>query len=449
MALSPEEVSRINRQNAARSTGPSQANRRKTRMNSTVHGLRASKVVLPNESEQEIQTLMDEWTEHYRPTSPGRRALVDRAVMATVHHQRSKRYLKATLGTQVRGARRAFDEEQEDIVEHYTRLLPVDAPAAVRGLRRTAAGCRWALREWLALETHLIEGIWTPSCRERATRLLGHNPDDLKDEVSYDLLYLTVSCSEQVPPEVQASLLDPRTMPDTLLSLRDRPLPPPDESFAALVKVVEGQIAEYEALAKELRIEVEEPAREAAVEKAMLLNPEDLKLWIRYERMHDSMFHRSYNTLERPEAPQPETDEAVPGETAAPPDPAPEPQSPCEEASPSGAAVSATATEPPSNDGPAAARTAETDDPAVTSAAGPVVTGDPVVERQTKRVATVAPALLGSPDEIDAGAAPDPAPTRHGTPGRDEAEGRDPAAAELASRWRAPPVAEAPDGVTL
>jgi hypothetical protein len=43
-------------------------------MNSTVHGLRAEKVVLPNESEAEIQQLMDAWTTHYRPTSPGRQA---------------------------------------------------------------------------------------------------------------------------------------------------------------------------------------------------------------------------------------------------------------------------------------------------------------------------------------------------------------------------------------
>jgi hypothetical protein len=232
---------------------------------------------------------------------------------------------------------------------------------------------------------------------------------------------------------VQASLLDPRTMPDTLLSLRDRPLPPPDESFAALVKVVEGQIAEYEALAKELRIAVEEPAREAAVEKAMVLKPEDLTLWIRYERMHDSMFHRSYNTLERPEAPQPEAGEAAPEEASAP-----------------GAAVSAADSEPPSNDGPAAARTAETDNPAVTSAEGPVVAGDPVVERQTKRMATVAPAVSGAQRQSDAGAEADPAPARHGTSGRDEAGGLDPGeAAELASHWRGPPVHETPDGAML
>src|SRR5690242_7272656 len=104
MALSPEEISRINRQNAARSTGPSEAGKRTSRMNSTVHGLRAEKVVLPNESEQEIQQLMDDWTTHYRPSSPGRQALVDRAVMATVHHRRSKRYLAATLREQVRSA---------------------------------------------------------------------------------------------------------------------------------------------------------------------------------------------------------------------------------------------------------------------------------------------------------------------------------------------------------
>src|SRR6516165_8647266 len=86
VALSPEEISRINRKNASMSTGPrSEAGRQRASMNSTVHGLRATKVILPNESPAEIQALMDDWTNHYQPTTPGRRALVDRAIMATIH----------------------------------------------------------------------------------------------------------------------------------------------------------------------------------------------------------------------------------------------------------------------------------------------------------------------------------------------------------------------------
>jgi hypothetical protein len=404
-------------------------------MGSTVHGLRASKVVLPNESAEELQKLADDWTDHYRPQSPGRRALVDRAFMATVHHQRSKRYLAATLGEQVRNAERRFDEDQENLVRHYTELLPSDPAAAVQGLRRTAAGCRWLLRAWLGLETDQIQGTWTPSRRELAARLLGHRPEDPTDEVSYTLIYLTLTACEGLTPEVVSALLDPRRMPDTLFRLRERPLPPPEESRKKLGDIVAKQIVEYEALARRLRIEVEEPARAAAVENAMVLKGEALALWLRYERMHDSMFHRSYNALEEPEAPPPE---------AAP------------EAEPQ-----AGPTAPMEGDGPVpednAGAAAPAADPLLMEGEGPLVTEESVVERQSKRVATaepVDPVAPAASAENDAGgeatAAPaggvdshddeTPAPGvvsswavtilgAAATPSGDAAEGPDPAAA--------------------
>jgi hypothetical protein len=430
-------------------------------MNSTVHALRATKVVLPNESEEEIQQLMDDWTTHYRATSPGRRALVDRAVTATLHHQRSKRYLAATLREQVRGAERAFGEEQDNIVQHYVELLPVEPSAAIRGLRRTAAGCRHVLREWFELETHLSKGFWTHSCYERATRLLGHKPEDRKDEVSYRLCYHSIACMAPVPPDVQAALFDPCTMPDTLLAMRQHPLPPAEHSFKELLKVVNDQITEYEALAKQLRIEVEEPARAAAVEKAMMLKGDALALWIRYERMHDSMFHRSYNTLERPEAPRPEDDSLVPEETEEPPAPAPasapRTETPPEEADTSGAARSAAATGPSSNDGPCAcpeaACTTQTESPPVPGAEGPVIADGPDVERQSKRVATVEPNVSAS-GAVNAGTQGVHEPAdgvgfERGTPGRDEPADGAPPAEAATNRWRGPPMPDGPVGGRL
>jgi hypothetical protein len=252
-----------------------------------------------------------------------------------------------------------------------------------------------------------------------------------------------------VPPDVQAALLDPRTMPDTLLAMREHPLPAAEQSGQELAKIVGDQIAEYTALARQLRIEVEEPGRAAAVDKAVLLKKHDLALWIRYERMHDSMFHRSYNTLERPEAPRPQGDPAGPEGTDEPPVPAPETDSPLEGANASGAAVSAAAAEPPSNDGtcPESTRTAETEAPPVTATDGPVVGGDSVVERQSKRVATVEPAVSGSGGD-NAGMEADHGRTEgvtceRGTPGQDDPPcDRAPPAASEMNRWRGPPSQE-------
>jgi hypothetical protein len=237
----------------------------------------------------------------------------------------------------------------------------------------------------------MLKGIWSGSLRQHATRLLGHKPEDLKDEVTFKLRYLTLTACTGAEPAALAALLDRRQMPDTMLYMCNRPVPPAEESSRELHKVVHDQIVGYEALAKELRIEVEEPARAAAVEKAMVLKPEALKLWIRYERMHDSMFHRSYNTLERPEAPQPEMepepDPAAPVESEADPAASAPPEPAVAEATTSGATFS----EP---------------------AAGPVVTDEPAVERRSKRVATDEPVAPAPSAPIDAGrqavADPDP-----------------------------------------
>jgi hypothetical protein len=330
-------------------------------MNSTVHGLRATKVILPNESPAEIQALIDDWTNHYQPTTPGRRALVDRAVMATIHHERSKRYLAATLGDKVRGAVQEFDKQQADVCLHYIQLLPTDPAAAVRELRCTALGCRYLLKEWLALETHLCNGTFGPSRLELTTRLLGHKPEDLTDEVSFTLRFIMLTACEERPPEVIARLLDPRAMPDTLAYLRHRPLPSVEESSEKLAKILQEQVLDYEERARRLRVEVEEPARAAAIEKAMLLKGQDMALWLRYERMHDSMFHRSYNTLERPEARQHDADPGAPGDSKDDDAAAPPGDAPIEENTVS----DATASDP---------------------MGGPVVTNEGVEERQTKRV---------------------------------------------------------------
>ena len=146
MALSPEEISQINRQNASHSTGSkSEAGRRRSSGNACKHGMTAVKLVLANEPRDWIVDLTTRWLDYYQPESPGRQALVDRAVMATVHHEHSKTYLTGTLGEQVRTAQRDYDQQQQDVVLHYVQLLTTEPATAVRRLKQSAAGCRWLI----------------------------------------------------------------------------------------------------------------------------------------------------------------------------------------------------------------------------------------------------------------------------------------------------------------
>ena len=144
MALSPEQISQINRQNASHSTGKkTEEGRRRSSRNSCKHGMTAVKLVLANEPKDWILDLTAKWVDYYQPQSPGRQALVDRAVMATVHHERSKTYLTGTLGEQVRTAQRDYDQQQQDVVLHYVQLLTTDA--GHRGAQAETIGRRLSL----------------------------------------------------------------------------------------------------------------------------------------------------------------------------------------------------------------------------------------------------------------------------------------------------------------
>ena len=141
MALTPEARAAINRRNAQASTGPrSESGKSRASMNAYKHGLRAEKFALPAEDREELEQLTDEWLDYYRPESPGRRALLDRAVLATLQLRRNARFQAEELSQQVRSADERFVCEQDDQVEALTAQLEEDPAAAVRALRRSAAG---------------------------------------------------------------------------------------------------------------------------------------------------------------------------------------------------------------------------------------------------------------------------------------------------------------------
>jgi hypothetical protein len=358
-------------------------------MNSCKHGIRAEKLVLANEPKDWILDLTSKWVEYYQPQSPGRQALLDRAVMATVHHERSKRYLAGTLGEQVRTAERNYDRQQQDVVLHYVELLKTEPSAAVRRLKHSAAGCRWLISEFLLLQNEWIaEGYLVSSRRDHATRILGYRPDDKADAQVYYLWYYTLASRTPRNEAMSELLADRKRMPDTLRNwFRKEGAPTPEESQDQVGTILKRELAALRALEKQLRTEVEEPARAAAGEKAMVLAPDEMALWLRYERMHDAMFHRSYGALERKESAGSELEHGPSAE----PDPGPDsvdaaPPPGAIEALVEEAAAASAAGEERDENSEWDSRPVE-DPPA---AGGPVAAVEAEVERQTKRVATVA-----------------------------------------------------------
>jgi hypothetical protein len=74
--------------------------------------------------------------------------------------------------------------------------------------------------------------------------------------------------------------------------------PPHDaDSRGVLRQLAQNAIAELEALEDRLRNEVEGPSRAGLVHRSILLEGPKGALLARYERMHDTAYHRSYKAL--------------------------------------------------------------------------------------------------------------------------------------------------------
>ncbi|MCA1686732.1 MAG: hypothetical protein LC745_12345, partial [Planctomycetia bacterium] len=179
MPLTAEERAETNRQNARKSTGPtSDEGKASSRRNALKHGLRAQALALPNEDPEAVAARSDAWNEYYQPQSPAAQHLVNACVAATLLSDRCQAYQAAALGKQVRDAEFAWGVAEDERVEALLTLFKTDPDTAVRGLERTANGCRELIVRWERLDRALeTRGAWTgPECDE-AVRLQGYRTD--------------------------------------------------------------------------------------------------------------------------------------------------------------------------------------------------------------------------------------------------------------------------------
>jgi hypothetical protein len=303
MAKTPEERREINRRNAQRSTGPKSAEgKARARLNALKHGLRAEEFALPGEDCDELKRLTDEWVEYYEPRSPGERAVLDRCVYATVQLQRCARYQAEAVAEQVRTAQEDWNRQQEEEFAELVERLKTEPEKAVRNLKRSTMGCRWLIAQWTQLRQPLDEGqFWLASELDQAIRLSGESPDPGQyrtSHMAYFLAYYSYFCRQHRSEERIDWLTDARRMPETFRRDLNGGGPPDDQaSRGVLQMVIAEELAELEALEERLRTEVEGPSRAGLVHRSLLLEGPKGALLARYERMHDTAFHRSYKTL--------------------------------------------------------------------------------------------------------------------------------------------------------
>src|SRR5690349_6160850 len=220
MPLSREERAAINRTNAARSTGPrTPEGKRAASRNSYKHGLTvATAEALPPEDRAALRELTDEWLNAYRPRTPGKRALLDRAVFATVQFHRNVKIQAAELAKQANDAELRWERERDETVAELEALFEEDPATAVRELRRSAAGCRWLLEQWGDLAEVLDRDgcFYARPHLDLFTGLLGFAPGKLGDENVFWIHLANLAAQPEPHPEAVAWYLDPGRVPDTM-----------------------------------------------------------------------------------------------------------------------------------------------------------------------------------------------------------------------------------------
>src|ERR1700757_4550142 len=158
--LTPKERQRINRENAAKSTGPkTDEGKANSRRNALKHGLRAETLVLPGENPDDLKALHDWCTDYGGPDTPGEVILIERAVFYAIQLRRCARYQAALVSEQVRHATLNYDAAQQTEIDRFLTMIQGDDPTtAYYGLRGSVTGCQWLLKYWVLLGDKLREG---------------------------------------------------------------------------------------------------------------------------------------------------------------------------------------------------------------------------------------------------------------------------------------------------
>ena len=164
------------------------------------------KYALLTENAPEIDRILQEWYDFYRPATPGECTLLDIAVMAHVQQQRVLGCLTETVNNAIRTARFQFDCNQEDQVQRYRDLLETQPGVAVVGLNRSALGVRFLIGRWerlLAVARGGRNALWQRS--QRVYQLPGGQGDPARGPArvgrglpDMDLLF-DVSAQAQAP----------------------------------------------------------------------------------------------------------------------------------------------------------------------------------------------------------------------------------------------------------
>ncbi|HEV3122922.1 MAG TPA: hypothetical protein VGY53_13500 [Isosphaeraceae bacterium] len=199
-----------NRRNSQRSTGPkTEAGKARARLNALKDGTHARTVsrVLPHENAIELDARINKWINDLKPRNDVELELVKSAANLSWELERARRCQTARLAERVRKAQLKADERRmKEVGELARRLLyntgaktlPTsgrpweDNPAAfLKGLEKSAEGCRWLLDRWAGLRVLLDrDSAWTFGDMFCLIRLLGKYPIEAINDPELNAIFL-------------------------------------------------------------------------------------------------------------------------------------------------------------------------------------------------------------------------------------------------------------------
>jgi hypothetical protein len=100
---------------------------------------------LPDDDPNEQARLMQEWTTKFPDPDPVEQGWIEQAVRASIELKRLARVRSARRNQELRSAVLDWEQDQEDTVTYWVAQFGTNPPAALVGLLRSAAGCRWAI----------------------------------------------------------------------------------------------------------------------------------------------------------------------------------------------------------------------------------------------------------------------------------------------------------------
>jgi hypothetical protein len=334
-----EAVSRrgeASRKNGSKSRGPTTPEgKARSCLNALKHGLTAKTLVLPGESQEQLQEFIQRFKADLHPQCDTEEYFAQRAAIAAWELDRADRVIAARLNERVRYGLLDLEEAEADEVEDNARRLfwdprgpialyphwrsfrvtrisspdsvddPLNPARLVNRLEHLAAGCQWLIDRWTDLRNLLEDGLkWQAPDRLKAIRMLGRQPMDLLADERVLMIYLACDAMD---PDGPTSLDDMRVETNDLEQARikervqgrgaDRKKPAdPEAGKAVLLALIERAASRLEV---KLSAHRERKEFEKAMQRDLLAFDESAEgeLIRRYQLGKDRQVHRAINAL--------------------------------------------------------------------------------------------------------------------------------------------------------